>query len=149
VQARSLFDYKNLLVTRLDDEQPRFLTPAPEHLGMRRLLAGVGGRSSDRGCSRFGLNGATCGLVSAGRMKENYGMEIRGRVQNGVVVLDGEIPLPEGATVTVCYPVPLPAGQPNSRRRVLLPLVRSDHPGSRRLTADRLAAILEDDDVSA
>ncbi len=76
-------------------------------------------------------------------------MEIRGRVQNGVVVLDGEIPLPEGATVTVSYPVALPVGQPNSRRRVLLPLVRSDRPGSRRLTAERVAEILEDDDVSA
>ncbi len=76
-------------------------------------------------------------------------MEIPGRVQNGVVVLEGEVPLPEGALVTVSYPVPLPVGQPDSRRRVVLPLVRSDRPGSRRLTAERVAEILEDDDVSA
>jgi hypothetical protein len=33
-------------------------------------------------------------------------MEIRGRVHNGVVVLEGELPLPEGAAVTVTYPAP-------------------------------------------
>jgi hypothetical protein len=76
-------------------------------------------------------------------------MEIRGRVHNGVVVLEGELPLPEGTLVTVSYPVSPSTELPNSRRRVSLPLVRSDHPGSCRLTAERLAELLEDDDVSA
>jgi len=75
--------------------------------------------------------------------------EIRGRVRNGVVVLEGQLPLPEGAVVTVLYPVSPPAEPPDSGRRVQLPLVRSDHPGSRRLTAEHLAELLEDDDVSA
>jgi hypothetical protein len=43
-------------------------------------------------------------------------MEIRGRVQNGVVVPEGEIPLPEGAMVTVSFPSSLPVSPPDSRR---------------------------------
>jgi hypothetical protein len=76
-------------------------------------------------------------------------MEVRGRIHHGVVVLEGELPLPEGTTVTVSYAV-APSTQPSeARRRVKLPLVPSDRPGSRRLTADRVADILEDGDVSA
>ncbi len=75
-------------------------------------------------------------------------MEIRGRVQNGVVVLEGASQLPEGAMVTVVYPISPPAAPPESRRRVLLPFVRSDHPGTLRLTAERVAELLEEDDVS-
>jgi hypothetical protein len=35
---------------------------------------------------------------------ENDGMVIRGRIQNGVVVLDADAPLPEGAEVSVVFP---------------------------------------------
>jgi hypothetical protein len=35
-----------------------------------------------------------------GKMTEDVPMEIRGRIPNGVVVLEGELPLPEGTTVT-------------------------------------------------
>jgi hypothetical protein len=76
-------------------------------------------------------------------------MEIRGRVCNGVVVLEGELPLPEGTLVTVSYPAPQPPESPGTRRRVQFPLVPSDSPGSRRLTAERVAELLEDDDISA
>ena len=100
-------------------------------------------------CAWFGLNDPKRALDSAGKVSENYVMEIRGRVQNGVVVPEGDVPLPEGAMVTVSYPASLPVGPPDSRRRVLLPLVRSDRPGSRRLTAEHVAELLEDDDVSA
>ena len=75
-------------------------------------------------------------------------MELRGRVHNGVVVLEGELPLPEGAVVTVSYTAPSRVGPPDSRRRVRLPLVPSDRPGSRPLTAERVAELLEDEDVS-
>ncbi len=81
-------------------------------------------------------------------------MEIQGRVHNGVVVLESEVPLPEGAVVTVSYPAPSRAGPPGptrsgeARRRVRLPFVPSDRPGSRPLTADRVAELLEDEDVS-
>ena len=88
------------------------------------------------------------GLDLHGTATENAAMEIRGRVHNGVVVLEGELPLPEGAVVTVSYPVPSRAGPPDSRRRVRLPLVPSDRPGSRPLTAERVAELLEDEDVS-
>jgi hypothetical protein len=94
------------------------------------------------------LKGPKAGLDSVCNAGENGSMEIRGRVHNGVVVLEGELPLPEGTLVTVSYPVSPSTELPNSRRRVSLPLVRSDHPVSRRLTAERLAELLEDDEVS-
>jgi hypothetical protein len=76
-------------------------------------------------------------------------MEIRGRVHNGVVVLDGETQLPEGAVVSVSYPVPSSVVPADSRRRVQLPLVPSDKPGSLKLTNERIAELLDDDDVPA
>ena len=82
-------------------------------------------------------------------MKENNGMEIQGRVHNGVVVLEGHSPLPEGTMVTVSYPAAPLAESTETNQRVQLPLVRSDRPGSRRLTAERLAELLEDEDVSS
>ncbi len=75
-------------------------------------------------------------------------MEIPGRVHNGVVVLEGELPLPEGAAVTVSYSAPSSVDPPKVQRRVRLPLVPSDRPGSRPLTAVRVAELLEDQDVS-
>ena len=44
-------------------------------------------------------------LDSAGRSGQNDGMEVQGRIHNGVVVLEGDLPLPEGTRVTVTYPV--------------------------------------------
>lgn len=76
-------------------------------------------------------------------------MELLGRVQNGVIVLEGEPSLPEGALVTVFYPGVAAPGTPGIHRPIQLPLVRSDKPGSCQLTADRVAEILDDDDVSA
>jgi hypothetical protein len=99
-------------------------------------------------CRSFGLSSPEAGVDSVEKVTENGGMEIRGRVHNGVVVLEGELPLPEGTMVIVSYPVSPPTEQPDSRRRVPLPLVQSDRPGSRRLTAERLAELLEDDEVS-
>jgi hypothetical protein len=75
------------------------------------------------------------------------GMEVQGRIHNGVVVLEGELPLPEGTMVTVSYRGAPPTQPPESRRPVRLPLVRSDRPGSRELTAERVAELLEDEDV--
>ena len=77
-------------------------------------------------------------------------MEIRGRVHNGVVVLDGELTLPEGMVVTVSFPPVSARAIPRSPETLVhLPLVPSPHPGSRRLTADRVAELLEADDVPA
>lgn len=78
---------------------------------------------------------------------QNNGMEIHGHVEGGVVVLDGESTLPDGTAVIV-----VPRGSPAIRvarrqRRVVLPLVPSDKPGSVDLTGDRIAAILLEQDV--
>jgi hypothetical protein len=84
-----------------------------------------------------------------GTMRENGGMEAQGRVCNGVVVLEGGLSLPEGTLVTVSYPGAPPAEPTKMRQAVQLPLVRSDRPGSRQLTAERVAELLEDEDVPA
>jgi hypothetical protein len=76
-------------------------------------------------------------------------MEVQGRICNGVVVLEGGLSLPEGTPVTVSYSGAPPAEPPKLRRPVQLPLVRSDRPGSRQLTAERVAELMEDEDVPA
>jgi len=76
-------------------------------------------------------------------------MEIIGRVQNGVVVLEDGPPLPEGMEVIVSFPDPAHLEPPAPRQRVSLPLIRTGRPGSLRLTAERIAELLEDDDLSA
>jgi len=76
-------------------------------------------------------------------------MEIQGRVQNGVVVLDGDPQLPEGMLVTVSFPDPPPTEPRSPRQRVSFPLIRTGQPGSLLLTAERIAEILEEDDVSS
>jgi hypothetical protein len=75
-------------------------------------------------------------------------MNLHGRVQNGVVVLEGGLRLPEGTAVTVsCI---APTLEPTQRRdRLDFPLVRSAKPGSLNLTGDQIAEILEEDDVSS
>jgi len=77
-------------------------------------------------------------------------MNIRGQIKNGVVVLEPGAVLPEGAVVTVlCEETPSAEGYGRKRRRVALPLVPSDRPGSVSLTADRVAEQLDEADVSA
>jgi hypothetical protein len=74
-------------------------------------------------------------------------MTIPGRVQNGVVVLEGESTLPEGTLVSVVSrssPVIRVAKQ---QRPVVLPLVRSGEPGSVDLTSEQIAEILDEQDA--
>ncbi|HET6884359.1 MAG TPA: hypothetical protein VFI31_29675 [Pirellulales bacterium] len=75
-------------------------------------------------------------------------MEIPGRVQNGVVVLEGAATLPEGTKVTVCYHARADAGPQPPKRRIEVPLVKTDEPGTVHLTAQRIAEILDEQDVS-
>jgi hypothetical protein len=76
-------------------------------------------------------------------------MKIPGRVQNGVVVIEPPNSLPEGAAVTVTLrETPVIHVSP-VRQRVELPLVKSDQPGTLELTYDRIAEILEAEDVEA
>ena len=103
------------------------------------------------GCVVFiGRNRRIRSDVDFGAWADYYsGMQISGRVQNGVVVLDGPMTLPEGAAVTVVVrssPVVHFAKYP---KRVEFPLVPSDAPGSIDLTNERIAEILEEEDIDA
>lgn len=74
-------------------------------------------------------------------------MLVAGHVHNGVVVLDGDVALPEGAAVVVSFPAPAtPAG---GEKRIRLPLVRTDEPGSVNLTGRQIAEILDQDDAAS
>jgi hypothetical protein len=75
-------------------------------------------------------------------------MEITGRVHNGVVVVEGGLPWPEGTHVTVSA---VAASQTKlaGPERVMFPLVRSRHPGRLNLTGDQVAELLGEGDVPA
>jgi hypothetical protein len=76
-------------------------------------------------------------------------MVILGRVQNGVIVLESGQTLPEGLQVTVLVPA-APSGEvTKTKRRVTLPLVPSNRPGTLLLTGERVAELLGEEDVSA
>ena len=76
-------------------------------------------------------------------------MKIRGHVANGVVVLDEGPALPEGTAVTVLAPGVRIWHKPGKKKRVTLPLVDSKQPGTLNLTNDRVAEILQEEDVRA
>ena len=76
-------------------------------------------------------------------------MQIPGRIRNGVVVLDGDARLPEGARVTVSPEDGRIWHKPGKKRRVHFPLVPSDRPGTLDLTNERIAEILADEDVTS
>jgi len=79
---------------------------------------------------------------------DNSGMDLQAHVQNGVVVLDEDVTLPEGAAVRVFYPSQPAIRVSPTRKRVQLPLVKTDRPGSIDLTNDRIAEILSEQDAS-
>jgi hypothetical protein len=87
------------------------------------------------------------GVDSASLALENGRMEILGRIHNGVVILEGNPTLPEGAVVSVTYPVREAPASPREQRRVEFPLVRSVHPGSVQLTSERIHEILEEAEI--
>jgi hypothetical protein len=74
-------------------------------------------------------------------------MKIPGRVHNGVVILEGGPALPEGTPVTVSCGVRV-WHRLGKKKRVKFPLVGSKHPGSVRLTGQRIAEILDEEDGS-
>lgn len=76
-------------------------------------------------------------------------MEIIGRVKNGVVVLEEGPPLPEGTRVKVVPAIgPAAAKAEGRKRRIRLPLVHCDRPGSVRLTNERVAKVLSAEDAA-
>jgi hypothetical protein len=84
-------------------------------------------------------------------MTDDATMVINGRIEHGTVVLSESVSLPDGTEVTVviqpsCHSA---AGTENGEGvRVKLPLVPSKQPGSRKLNADRVAELLDDDELS-
>lgn len=88
-------------------------------------------------------------LEFAERQVDNREMEIPGRVQNGVVVFDGPVSLPEGAavTVTLCTRPVIHVAQ--NQKRVEFPLVPSSAPGSVHLTNEMIGKILDEEDASS
>ena len=75
-------------------------------------------------------------------------MVIPGRVQNGVIVLEGGSALPEGAAVTVTYPAQPQASPVTKKQRIQVPLVRTGQPGTVQLTGARIAEIMDDEDAA-
>lgn len=78
--------------------------------------------------------------------QDNEGMTIPGRIQNGVVVLEGGVRLPEGTLVSVSL-FESEHEPPRQKKRLVLPLVASRAPGSLELTGERVAEILDEGDV--
>lgn len=76
-------------------------------------------------------------------------MEISGTVQNGVVVLDGSVSLPEGASVVVIYRTAPVIRVAKNQKRVELPLFPSSAPGALDLTNERMAEILDEEEIDA
>jgi hypothetical protein len=74
-------------------------------------------------------------------------MKIRGHVANGVVVLDEGPALPEGTAVTVLAAELPIRRKPGRKKRVNLPLIHSKRPGTLNLSNDRIAEILQEEDV--
>lgn len=72
-------------------------------------------------------------------------MNIGGKVQNGVIVLAEGLRLPEGTVVSISCEPPVPVASED--RRVSFPLVRSSHPGSLQLTGEKIADVLDAEDV--
>ena len=75
-------------------------------------------------------------------------MVIPGHVHNGVVVLESGSALPEGAAVTVMFPAAPATKMSVEKRRIQVPLVRTDQAGSVSLTSARIAEIMDEEDAS-
>jgi hypothetical protein len=76
-------------------------------------------------------------------------MDIRGRVHNGVVVLEEGAVLPEGAVVRVLYLAGPVIRVSKNQKRVEFPLVRSLTPGTVHLTNEQIGEILDAEDAEA
>jgi hypothetical protein len=76
-------------------------------------------------------------------------MVVAGHVENGVVVLEGGAVLPEGARVVVSELEWPDNGRRSDKKSAELPLVSGGPPGSIELTNQRVAEILDEDDIAA
>ncbi|MGH7194277.1 MAG: hypothetical protein ACREJM_12220 [Candidatus Saccharimonadales bacterium] len=86
-------------------------------------------------------------LAARDGLCETSDMEFAGRIHNGVVVLEGNPALPEGARVTIFY-AGSSASRPEPKKgRIEVPRVRTGHPGTVKLAGERIAEILDEEDV--
>lgn len=92
------------------------------------------------------IGGSVCLAWNESR-DDNSGMDIPGRIQGGVVVLEGGASLPEGTSVIVSCFSPQGAAQSPNLNRIQVPLVHTDRPATVNLTGDRVAELLENEDV--
>jgi hypothetical protein len=83
------------------------------------------------------------------RSRDNRPMEIPGHIQNGVVVLDSPMALPEGASVSVIVRAMPVIRVAKNQKPVEFPLVPSSNPGSVLLTNEMIGEILDRDDASS
>ena len=86
-------------------------------------------------------------LVSNQRDCYDLRMRLRGQIRNGKIVLEGHDVLPDGAEVVVDVRESAPQG--NRSDKVQFPLFHSKNPGSLDLSNQRIAEILEDEELSA
>jgi hypothetical protein len=80
---------------------------------------------------------------------DNKRMDVPGRVENGVVVLEGGMKLPEGAQVVVSLRRRPDIRVAPTQRPVQLPIFDYDGPPDIDLTNDHIAEILTREDASA
>src|SRR5262245_16781875 len=91
----------------------------------------------------------SCRLDFARHKAENGLMGIPGRVRNGVVVLDQGQTLPEGARVMVARATSRIGRKTTKKKRVKFPLIRSKRPGTLDLSSERIAEILQEEDLAS
>jgi hypothetical protein len=73
-------------------------------------------------------------------------MQTQGVVHNGAIVVEGGVPFPEGTRVLVSAIIPQQMA--TGRTRITLPLVHGDQPGSIVLTNERIAELLDEEDLA-
>ena len=80
---------------------------------------------------------------------DNERMDVPGRIENGVVVLEAGTKLPEGAQVVVSLRTMPPVRVAPTRHPVRLPIFDYDGPPDIDLTNDQIGEILTREDASA
>lgn len=83
------------------------------------------------------------------RSRDSRAMEILGHIENGVVVLDGPMSLPEGAAVSVIVREMPVIRVAINQKPVEFPLVPSSNPGSVLLTNEMIGEVLDTEDASS
>jgi hypothetical protein len=76
-------------------------------------------------------------------------MILYGHFQNGVVILDGGMPLPDGTAVVIQQQSAKPALLDEPFAPIPFPLIQSGEPGSLKLTNQLIAEIFDEEDAAS